>query len=266
MVIKYHGVKYEYNIFVPFVFSSSHPAVVTHDQSNKTVSLRQGWLAILICMRLILAKRTIFVIFIRVIHESKVVESHNYADRCKVNYKREGERKSVKIKDFMALVCSVDIFSFMFFSHWIVLFEKASSLVSSALHFLLPWSCQISDIIVRWLHLFLADKFTHRHRACQTGQQQPPLVPWRNSFRQSMFLRIQNLFHTDQSSLSVSSLVDYRCPVCLIQREPSLRWIALGCGHLLCSLCTQQLYFGSNPSCPHCRSPIILSDLTLLYL
>ena len=175
-------------------------------------------------------------------------------------------RERVKMKDFMALVCSIDIFSFMFFSHWIVLFEKASSLVSSALHFLSTWSCQISNIIGRWLHLFLADNFTHRHRACQTGGQPPSLVPWRNSFRRAMFLRIQKLFHTDQSSLSVSSLVDYRCPVCLIQREPSLRWIALGCGHLLCSSCTQQLYFGSKPSCPHCRSPIILSDLTLLYL
>ena len=179
------------------------------------------------------------------------------------------EREREKELDFMALVCSVDIFSFMFFTHWRVLFEKAYSFVYSTLHCLFPWPRQISSVAVQLLHSFLADHFFSRYRGCQVP---PSSIPWRNSFRRAMFLRIQNLFQrklprpVNPSPASPCSLFDYRCPVCLNQREASLQWIALGCGHLLCSLCTQQLYFGGKPLCPHCRSPIVLSDLTLLYL
>lgn len=90
----------------------------------------------------------------------------------------------------------------------------------------------------------------------------------KNPIRRSMFLRIQTLFErkpsetiTDQSS----SLFDYRCPVCFNSKQRTFSWIALGCGHILCSFCLQHLYFGNKPFCPQCRSSIILSDSTVLY-
>jgi hypothetical protein len=105
------------------------------------------------------------------------------------------------------------------------------------------------------------------------NRRQPWQISWSNSFRRLMLLRIQALFHrsasttTSSSDVALDQLTNYRCPVCFNQHHQVLsRWIALGCGHLLCSLCTQRLYFGSKPMCPHCRSPIILSDLTLLYI
>ncbi|CAF2421725.1 unnamed protein product [Rotaria sp. Silwood2] len=117
-------------------------------------------------------------------------------------------------------------------------------------------------------------------------QQNPPLllseytfeisnIPLQNSFRRLMILRIQNLFrktisdtnkNSDNHNNNKYSLFDYRCPICLNNKQYSFRWIALGCGHILCSLCTQHLYFGNKPNCPNCRSPIILSDLTILYI
>ena len=93
------------------------------------------------------------------------------------------------------------------------------------------------------------------------------------SIRRLMLLRIQNLFHPTRSKTMEHSndhhqysFFDYRCPVCLNNKQDSFRWIALGCGHILCSFCIQHLYFGTKPICPHCRSSIILSDLTILYI
>ncbi|CAF3369857.1 unnamed protein product [Rotaria sp. Silwood1] len=119
-------------------------------------------------------------------------------------------------------------------------------------------------------------------------QQNPPLssseytletsnISLQNPFRRLMLSRIQNLFRktisdTNKNSTNNNnnnnkySLFDYRCPICFNNKQYSFRWIALGCGHILCSLCTQHLYFGNKPVCPSCRSPIILSDLTILYI
>ncbi len=93
-------------------------------------------------------------------------------------------------------------------------------------------------------------------------------LPLQNSIRRLMFLKIQNLFrnpvhHSDNKNCS---LFDYRCPICLNNKQHSFRWIVLGCGHILCSFCIQHLYFGTKPICPNCRSSIILSDLTILYI
>lgn len=93
-------------------------------------------------------------------------------------------------------------------------------------------------------------------------------IDLKKTYRQSMILRIRNLFEktsSEQTESKLSScLSNYRCPICWSDR--SKRWIALGCGHLLCSLCTQHLIFGRRPYCPTCRSPMLLSDLTLLYI
>ncbi|CAF0961727.1 unnamed protein product [Rotaria sordida] len=99
-------------------------------------------------------------------------------------------------------------------------------------------------------------------------------ISLQNPFRRLMLSKIQNLFRRPISNTNKNSddnnnkysLFDYRCPICLNNKQYSFRWIALGCGHILCSLCTQHLYFGNKPSCPNCRSPIILSDLTILYI
>ena len=96
-------------------------------------------------------------------------------------------------------------------------------------------------------------------------------IQLQNTSRRLMLSKIRNLFrktisnNTDMNSNSneYSSLFDYRCPICLCNKQ---RWIALGCGHILCSLCTHHLYFGNKSICPYCRSPITLSDLTLLYI
>ena len=91
-----------------------------------------------------------------------------------------------------------------------------------------------------------------------------------NPIRRSMFLRIQNLFRRKPSSSidhhPSSSLFDYRCPVCFNSKQSAFPWIALGCGHILCSFCLQHLYFSNKPICPQCRSIIILSDSTVLYI
>jgi len=93
-------------------------------------------------------------------------------------------------------------------------------------------------------------------------------IQLQNPIRRSMFLKIQNLFQTTRLNITDHSysLFNYRCPVCLNNRQDSFRWIALGCGHILCSLCLQHLYFGNKPICPSCRASIILSDLTILYI
>jgi len=97
-------------------------------------------------------------------------------------------------------------------------------------------------------------------------------IELQNSIRRLMFLKIQNLFQKSISKTNSNSdnnqysLFDYRCPICLNNKQYSFRWIALGCGHILCSLCIQHLYFGNKPICPNCRSSIILSDLTILYI
>ena len=89
-----------------------------------------------------------------------------------------------------------------------------------------------------------------------------------NPIRRSMFFRIQTLFERQPSETIAdqsSSLFDYRCPVCFNSKQRTFSWIALGCGHILCSFCLQRLYFGNKPLCPQCRSSIILSDSTVLY-
>jgi hypothetical protein len=97
-------------------------------------------------------------------------------------------------------------------------------------------------------------------------------IQLQNPFRRLMLSRIQNLFRQtisypkNQSDHNKYSLFNYRCPICLNSEQYSFRWIALGCGHILCSLCTQHLYSGTKPICPNCRLPIILSDLTILYI
>jgi len=94
-------------------------------------------------------------------------------------------------------------------------------------------------------------------------------IQLQNPIRHLMFLKIQNLFQKTISNTidhNQYSLFDYRCPICFNNKQNSFRWIALGCGHILCSLCIQHLYFGKKPICPNCRSSIILSDLTILYI
>lgn len=110
----------------------------------------------------------------------------------------------------------------------------------------------------------------------QSRNKKTSHIPWQSSVRRSMLLKIQKVFHQSSSSSSSpppshnhynsSFLFDYRCPICLNTTDPSFQWLALGCGHVLCSLCVQHVYFGSKPICPHCRSSIILSDLTILYV
>lgn len=93
-------------------------------------------------------------------------------------------------------------------------------------------------------------------------------IQLQNPIRRLMFLKIQNLFQTTELN-SIDhrySFFNYRCPICLNNKLDSFRWIALGCGHILCSFCLQHLYFGNKPICPTCRSSIILSDLTILYI
>jgi hypothetical protein len=97
-------------------------------------------------------------------------------------------------------------------------------------------------------------------------------IQFQNQFRRLMFLKIQNLFQQKSTSTNKNSinnqysLFNYRCPICFNNKQYSFRWIALGCGHILCSICTQHLYFSNKSTCPNCRSPIILSDLTILYI
>ena len=109
-------------------------------------------------------------------------------------------------------------------------------------------------------------RFTRRYRS------EARTVSLSTSVRQSMLLRVQRLFrrpvaHADkQPNRSECSLWSYRCPVCFNRADKFLRWIALGCGHILCSSCTQHIYCGTKQMCPTCRSPMVLSDLTILYL
>jgi len=93
-------------------------------------------------------------------------------------------------------------------------------------------------------------------------------IPWQSSVRRLMLLKIQKIFHQSPSHnhYRSSSLFNYRCPICFNSTDSSFQWLALGCGHVLCSLCLRHVYFGSKPMCPHCRSSIILSDLTILYV
>ncbi|CAF3253487.1 unnamed protein product [Rotaria socialis] len=101
-------------------------------------------------------------------------------------------------------------------------------------------------------------------------------VSLQNPFRRLMLLKIHNLFRKTPFNTNKDSdnnnnkhkyrLFDYRCPICFNNTQSAFRWIALGCGHILCSLCTQHLYFGNKPMCPSCRSPIILADVTILYI
>lgn len=101
-------------------------------------------------------------------------------------------------------------------------------------------------------------------------------IPLQNRSRRLMLLKLYNLFRRTKSNTPMDSdniannnkysLFDYRCPICFNHKQSTSRWIVLGCGHILCSQCTQHLYFGNKPMCPNCRSPIILSDLTILYI
>ena len=89
-----------------------------------------------------------------------------------------------------------------------------------------------------------------------------------NGYRRLMLIRIQNLFEKNSTKIALkrnlNSLKHHRCPICW--NDGATQWIALGCGHVLCFHCTQHVYFSKIPFCPSCRTPIILSDLTLLYI
>jgi hypothetical protein len=120
------------------------------------------------------------------------------------------------------------------------------------------WLCRNQYQSIFWL---LRNRLTSSKGKLSNIQLQNPI-------RRLMFLKIQNLFQTtglnpiDHSY----SFLNYRCPICLNNKLDSFRWIALGCGHILCSLCLQHLYFSNKSICPTCRSSIILSDLTILYI
>lgn len=110
-------------------------------------------------------------------------------------------------------------------------------------------------------------RFTRRYRG-----DARTVVSLSSSVRQSMLVRVQRLFrrtvaHADKNAnRNDCSLWSYRCPVCFDRADKLLRWMALGCGHILCSSCTQHIYCGTKQMCPICRSPVFLSDLTILYL
>jgi hypothetical protein len=166
---------------------------------------------------------------------------------------------------------------------WIRLFDKSYTLIFSIL-FLAVFMIEICiDLISISSYLSLPRFRINNNRLIQCSfksiinhfinRTNPPLISnirLENPFRRLMLLRIQNLFQmtmsNDDSNHHNNSLFDYRCPICLNYKENSFRWIALGCGHILCSFCLQEVYFGNKPLCPNCRTPIFLSDLTILYI
>ncbi|MCC7159850.1 MAG: hypothetical protein IT281_09950 [Ignavibacteria bacterium] len=130
-----------------------------------------------------------------------------------------------------------------------------------------------------WSHLVNRSVSTQQNHSLSTTEYISEIsnVSLQNSFRRLMLLKIHNLFRRTISNTHKDSdnnnnnknkyrLFDYRCPICFNNTPSPFRWIALGCGHILCSLCTQHLYFGNKPMCPSCRSPIILTDVTILYI
>lgn len=121
----------------------------------------------------------------------------------------------------------------------------------------LSWFCRIIKVLCSY---FLTEQ--NRKRSSRE------YIEIQNPIRRLMFLKIQHLFKQTNSNIDPNkcSLSDYRCPICFNHKQYSFRWIALGCGHILCSHCLQHLYFSTKPTCPNCRSTIILSDLTILYI
>jgi len=139
----------------------------------------------------------------------------------------------------------------------------------------LHWFHRNNNHLILWpFKLLWSDLLNQQNRSLLSREYtyQISNIELQNSIRRLMFLKIQNLFQKSISKTNSNSdnnqysLFDYRCPICLNNKQYSFRWIALGCGHILCSLCIQHLYFGNKPICPNCRSSIILSDLTILYI
>ena len=165
------------------------------------------------------------------------------------------------------LIETVYPFVFILIIFGLLILQLTIGFLIISIYFSLPWSHRFVQEI--YAILFNDDQplsKNYRDEHVQLVNDQ-----WKNSFRRSMLLRIENLFSRPSTKTSstneLPSLFDYRCPICLnLGKSSSCHWIALGCGHLLCSSCTRHLYFGHKPVCPHCRCPILLSDLTLLYI
>ena len=144
-------------------------------------------------------------------------------------------------------------------SIWIILFNR-DYIVLFSIFFIFVF---IMEIYVDFISIarLLRNRFISSKGKSSNIQLQNPI-------RRLMFLKIQNLFQTTgvNSKDHSYSFSNYRCPICLNNTLDSFRWIALGCGHILCSFCLQHLYFSNKSLCPTCRSSIILSDLTILYI
>lgn len=150
---------------------------------------------------------------------------------------------------------------------WINLFKKCYTCLFIII-FSILFVLEIYGIVLKYRHNNEIFKWLLKFEKVRTSN-----ILWQSSVRRLMFLKIQNLFHQTSSppskhchSSSSCSLFDYRCPISFNIKDASFQWLALGCGHVLCSFCLQHVYFGSKPSCPHCRSAIILSDLTIIYI
>jgi hypothetical protein len=136
----------------------------------------------------------------------------------------------------------------------------------------LPWFRMNNNQSIHWPFKLLWSYLVNNSSLSRDYLFEISNIQLQNQFRRLMFLKIQNLFqqqliNTNKNSESNKySLLDYRCPICLNNKQDSFQWIALGCGHILCSICTQHLYFSNKSTCPNCRSSIILSDLTILYI
>lgn len=154
-------------------------------------------------------------------------------------------------------------------SIWLILFNRNYTFLFSIV-FIFIFILEIYiDFIIISTYISL---FWLRRNENESSREYTKLnIQLQNKIRRLMFLKIQNLFQktniiSNNNNDNRYSLFDYRCPICLNNKQYSFRWIALGCGHILCSLCLQHIYFGNKPVCPNCRSSIILSDLTILYL
>jgi len=156
------------------------------------------------------------------------------------------------------------LFSIVFI--FVFIMEIYIDFISISTYLSLPWFHRNNNQLSLWSYSLIRQNHSllSREYISETSN-----IQLQNQIRHLMFIKIQNLFKNtklNSDNNNKYSLFDYRCPICLNNKQYSFRWIALGCGHILCSLCIQHLYFGNKPICPYCRSSIILSDLTILYI